>query len=251
MSGDQKKNKIKILMVEDDIITRRSLLDFFRKDKDIDICAFFTSGFDIISEIKFYKPDVVITDFLATDINGAKILKSVNLLLKEDKPKIIVTSYTDNVSVLEQSFKLGINYYIKKPIILSLLKDAVLMVCKDKTKVVSYSTERKIRIKSLLRKIEVPNNILGYTYIEEALDYMINAHKIVSLSEIYEKIGTAHETSLKCVEASIRNAVRKAANICNDDFKKFFSFCKYCPSNSIFLSTLKEKLMIEEINDLH
>ncbi len=250
MSEGQKNKKIKILIVEDEINIRRSMLNFLSRDPNIDICAFFTSGFDIISEIKFYKPDVIITDFLATDTNGVKILETVNLNLKNNKPKIIVTSYTDNMSVLEQSFKMGIDYYIKKPIILSLLKDAISVICRDRINLISHNMERKIKIKNLLKAVEIPTNILGYSYIEEALEYMIDSNKIVFLSEIYGKISDLHETSLKCVEASIRNAIKKAANVNNDNFKKIFGFCKQIPSNSTFLSVLKEKIVVEEINDL-
>lgn len=249
MTGSQKNKKIKVFIVEDEVSIRRSLLNFLGQESGIDICAFFTSGFDIISKIKFYKPDVVITDFLATDVNGIKILEIMNSEFKNDKPKIIVTSYTDNVSVLEQSFKFGIDYYIKKPIILSLLKDAIFTVCRDKTKTIPCEMERKVKIKNLLKILGIPSNILGYTYIEEALEYMINLNKIVFLSEIYGKIGDAHETSLKCVEASIRNAIKKAASTNNDKFKEVFGLYNQIPSNSTFLSVLREKIVIEEINN--
>lgn len=250
MLEDQKSEKIKVLIVEDEISVRRSLLNFLSRIPNIKICAFFTSGFDIISEINFYKPDVVITDFLATDMSGIKVLKIINSKIKDSRPKIIVTSYTDDVSVLEESFKLGIDYYIKKPIILSLLQDAIFMVCKDKSKIISCDMERKVKIKSLLQAFGIPTNILGYTYIEEAIDYMINSNKIVFLSEVYGEIAQTHETSLKCVEASIRNAIKRAAIVKNDEFIKIFNFCKDVPSNSTFLSTLKEKIVIEEINNL-
>ena len=250
MLEDQRNKKIKVLIVEDEVNIRRALLDFLSRDPNISICAFFTSGFDIISEIKFYKPDVVITDFLATDISDIKVLEIINSNIKDSKPKIIVTSYTDDVSVLEESFRLGIDYYIKKPIILSLLQDAIFMVCRDKSKTISYDMERKVKIKSLLQSFGIPTNILGYTYIEEAIDYMINSNKIVFLSEVYGKIAETHGTSLKCVEASIRNAIKRATLTKSDEFIKIFHFCKDVPSNSTFLSTLKEKLVIEEINNL-
>ena len=68
--------------MEDEVNIRRALLDFLSRDPNISICAFFTSGFDIISEIKFYKPDVVITDFLATDISDIKVLETSTQTLK-------------------------------------------------------------------------------------------------------------------------------------------------------------------------
>lgn len=248
MNVNRESKKIRVMIVEDEEKVRMSILEFISKETDIDICAFFTSGFDIISEIKFYNPDVVITDFLATDVSGLKVLQVINSMKGKEKPKIIVTSYTDSASVLEESFKLGIDYYIKKPIILSLLNDAIFLVCKDNSENISCGTSLKIRIKSLLKSVGVPSNILGYAYMEDALNYMINSSKIIFLNEIYGKVSDAYDTSVKCVEVSVRNAIKKAQKNNNCEFRKNFSFCECNPSNSVFLSTLKEKLMIEEIN---
>lgn len=247
MKINHESKKIRVMIVEDEGRTRRSMIDFLGKDVGIEICAFFTSGFDIISEIKFYNPDVVITDFTAIDINGLTVLKVI-ASMREYRPKIILTTKNDNISILEESFKLGIDYYVKKPLMLSLLKDAIFLVCKDKERMISCDISRRIRIKNLLKSIGVPTNILGYKYMEEALIYMINSNKVSFLSEIYGKISTQYDTSLKCVEVSISNAIKKVKNICNDEFKKIFNFCGNNPSNSVFLSVLKEKIMVEEIN---
>lgn len=246
MKEQQANKKIRVMIVEDDERIRKSILDFFGKDKEIEICGFFGSGLEVPDEIKFWKPDVIITDFLATDRKGAKVLNVINSDILEKKPKTIVISNTDNISVMEQSFRLGIDYYIKKPIIFSLLKDAILLVCKNNAEN-TENISRKIRIKNCLKKLGVPVNILGYTYMEEALWYMINSEKTMFLSEIYGKISAKYDTSLKCVEISIRNAIKKAKNTCNDEFKEIFSFCSD-PGNSIFLSALKEKIMIEEMS---
>ena len=246
MKEQQANRKIRVMIVEDDERIRKSILDFFGKDEEIEICGFFGSGLKVSAEIKFWKPDVIITDFLATDKNGKQVLGIVNSNMSEKSPKTIVISDTDNASTIEEAFKSGIDYYIKKPIIFSLLKDAILLVCKNNAEN-TENISRKIRIKNCLKTLGVPVNILGYTYMEEALWYMINSEKTMFLSEIYGKISAKYDTSLKCVEISIRNAIKKASNICNDEFRKVFNFCSD-PGNSIFLSALKEKIMIEEMS---
>lgn len=246
MEPNREIKKIKVMIVEDEEKLRRSMIEFLNKDVGIEICAFFTNGLNINSEIEFYNPDVVIIDFLAMDTSGLRALEIINSGIVRNKPKIIVTSYTDTASVLEESFKLGIDYYIKKPIILSLLKDAIFLVCKDNHEIASYDMPLKVSIKSLLNSVGVPANILGYVYMEEALGYMVLLNKIVFLSEIYSKVSDKYGTSVKCVEVAIRNAIKKAKKIDNFEFRKIFNFCECNPSNSIFLSTLKEKIMIEE-----
>ncbi len=238
--------KIRVLIVEDELEIRRSLLNFLGKDADIEICAFLVSGMDIISEIEFYKPDVVITEFLATDACGTLVLEKINLRFKENKPKIIVISSTHDSRILEKAFKYGINYYLEKPIILSLLKDAILLISRKNNYEMNDET-KAIKIKNLVRSFGIPLNILGYTYIVEALTYMIKSRKTIFLSEVYKEVSKKHNTSLECVEVSIRNAIKKASINPNDNFKSFFEFCNYRPSNSIFLSGLKEKFFIENM----
>lgn len=240
--------KIKIIIVEDDVETRKSLLNFLSHDSKINISSFFTSGVDIISEIKIQKPDIVITDFFAVDINNFKILEVINLRLKENGPKIIVTSDSNSVSILEKSFKFGSDYYIKKPVILSHLKDAIFHVLKKDGTFQNDGIYLKIKIKNMIKSVGVPTNVLGYTYIEDALNYMINSNKVLFLSEIYREISVLHNTNLNCVEIAIRNAIKKAAKISNNEFKNIFDFCKSRPSNSVFLSTLREKILIETLN---
>ncbi len=242
---EKSNKKIKIFIVEDDPKTRMSLLNFLKLDEQIVVSAFFTSGVDIISEIKSKKPDVVITDFLATDVNDFKILEIINAELAENRPKIIVTSNTDSANVLEQSFKFGTDYYIKKPIIFSLLKEAIILVSNANCILRNENTTQKIKIKNVIKSVGIPTNILGYTYIEYALNYMINSNKIFFLSEIYREISENFNTNINCVEIAIRNAIKKAAKICNGEFKSVFDFCECRPSNSIFLSTLREKILIE------
>lgn len=239
--------RIRVMIVEDEEKLRKSMLEFFGGCKEVDICGFFGSGLNIEYEIKRLKPDVLITDFLAISSEGTKVLNSVSKIEKE-KPKIIVTSHTDSISVLEESFRIGADYYIKKPLIFSLLKDAIFIVCKDKSANISYDMDLKLRTRKLLKACGIPANILGYTYIEESISYLNQVDKIVFMSEVYGVLSEKYNTSVKCIEVSIRNAIKKAKKISNDEFKKIFDFCDGNPGNSIFISTLREKLMIEKID---
>ncbi len=235
-----RNSKIRTMIIEDNIDERRNLINFLGMNCDIEICSFLSSGFDIVSEIKFYKPDVVLTDFLASDADGTNVLDKINSVFKSDKPRVIVMSSLESMNVLEKSFSYGVDYYIRKPIIFSLLKDAILSVCRGKTSLIVSESVKIIKIKNLVRSVGVPLNVLGYTYIIEALIYMLNSDKTVFLSEVYRYVCKNNETSTDCVEVAIRNAIKKSVKICNEKFKKIFGVCDLNISNSLFLTTLKE-----------
>lgn len=248
MKVNQGNEKIRVMIVEDEEKTGRSMLEFLGKETGIDICSFSTGGCDIFSEVKFYNPDVVITDFMAADINGKKVLEVINSELKFEKPKTIVTIDRRSVTISEESFKIGSDYYIKKPLTPSLLKGIIFRICGQKEREVPFEMNLRICIKNLLKSVGVPTNILGYRYMEDALYYMIESNQVFFLVEIYGKISCKYDTSLKCVEVSISNAIKKAKKFCNEAFREIFGFCGCNPGNSVFLSVLKEKIVVEDMN---
>ncbi|MDO4476363.1 MAG: response regulator [Clostridia bacterium] len=127
----QNSEFIKVLIIDDDYELRRNLCKFLSESKNIQVCACLEGGIDIEKEVEMYEPDVVVTEFSANDRRGKSILEILNGIT-EHKPKVIVLSSSENVSALDESFGYGVNYYVKKPVILSLLKNAIISICSDK-----------------------------------------------------------------------------------------------------------------------
>ena len=247
MESNYKEPKIKVLVIDDDVDERRRILNFLAGDHDVEICTFFSSGFDVVSGIKFHKPDVVVTDFLATDADKTLVVEKINSSGMKNKPRIIVMSSVNNIKIPEKVFSYGTDYYIRKPIIFSLLKDAIILVSKGRKSYQINEFVKMAKIRGVVRSVGVPVNILGYTYIVEAVKYMLDSKKAAFLSEAYKSISKSHNTSVECVEVSIRNAIKKAVCTHNENFKKVFQFCNVTPSNSAFISNLKETIFA----DLH
>ncbi len=245
MESNYKEPKIKVLIIDDNVDERRMILNFLAEDPDIEICTFLSSGFDIVSGIKFHKPDVVVTDFLATDADETIVLEKINSSDMKNRPRIIVMSSLDNAKVSEKAFSYGIDYYIRKPIILSLLKDAIILVTKGRKPYKTNESVRMAKIRGVVRSVGIPVNILGYTYIVETIKYMMDSEKAVFLSEVYKSISKNHNTSVECIEVSIRNAIKKATHTHNENFKRIFQSCNMKPSNSVFLSNLKETIFVD------
>ncbi|MBR2734893.1 MAG: hypothetical protein IKE05_01715 [Clostridia bacterium] len=105
---------------------------------------------------------------------------------------------------------------------------------------------RTIRIKNLLRNLGVPPHILGYIYSAEAINYMVSCpNKTLLINDVYAHVAAIYTTSQICVEASIRNAVKKAYQSNNALFNELFKNEKVI-GNHIFLTTLRD--IFEEKN---
>ena len=99
---------------------------------------------------------------------------------------------------------------------------------------------RTIRIKNLLRSLGVPPHILGYLYATEAIDYMLSQpHKALLINDVYGYVASIYMTSQVCVEASIRNAVKKAIKSPSPLFEELFKN-EQSIGNHVFLTTLRD-----------
>ena len=102
---------MKIMLVEDEKITRKTLTDILKKE-NYDVNSF-GDGTEAIKSIKQETYDVIVTDLRLPGTNGLDILKTA----KEINPKaivIIITAYATVETAIE-SLKLGAYDYLLKP----------------------------------------------------------------------------------------------------------------------------------------
>ena len=125
--------------------------------------------------------------------------------------------------------------------ILSLLKNAIISMCSDK--VTEYHKIEMYHIKNLLRSMSAPIHVVGFTYICEALEYLIENPKTMFLKEVYLVISDTHVVSVESVEVSIRNAIKKMVKDSLPSFVEIFGENVKSVCNSKFLFTLKEVLL--------
>lgn len=117
MEGANALNKIKVLYVEDEIITRNQVCRFLKKRVGKVIAA--ENGEDGIKKFIEYQPDVIITDLIMPDINGIEMMKK----LRADGfrcPFIITSALSDSKTILE-TVDLKIEKYLIKPIDVDIL----------------------------------------------------------------------------------------------------------------------------------
>ena len=99
-------------------------------------------------------------------------------------------------------------------------------------------------IKNILRNFGIPANLIGYKYIVEALVCMINSEEKLFLNQVYVFLSDFHKTSSDCIEASIRNAIKKALTSNSITIRKKLNLPESVNlSNSVFLNSLKEILI--------
>ena len=102
----------------------------------------------------------------------------------------------------------------------------------------SLNKNQVLKIKEVIRELGFPLNILGYKYICDAVFEALNSSNLPLMKEIYGKVAKKNLTSALCVEASIRNGIKKASKLKKPAFVQIFKDSDSL-SNSLFLISLK------------
>jgi Response regulators consisting of a CheY-like receiver domain and a winged-helix DNA-binding domain len=115
---------MKILVAEDDLVSRKFLLKFFssygRCDLVVDgleaVDAFLLS----VQEKDFY--DVICLDIMMPKVNGTKVLKAIRDLetqqgmLPEKRSKVIIITALAETQFVQNAFEVGCEAYVMKPV---------------------------------------------------------------------------------------------------------------------------------------
>ncbi|WKY44726.1 response regulator [Eubacteriaceae bacterium ES2] len=115
---------MKILIVEDDMISRRFLSKFLSRYGECDVVVDGMEALDayLIAEKEADPYDLICLDIMMPKIDGVKVLKAIRDfeaqrgILKENRVKIIVTTALSDTEFVNQAFELGCEAYAAKPL---------------------------------------------------------------------------------------------------------------------------------------
>ena len=124
---------MKILIVEDDLSSRKFLYKFMSNYGDCDITVDGMEGLDAyliaLNEEEHY--DLICLDIMMPKVDGVKVLKTIREMEKqrgiesERRVKIIMTTALNDVDLVKNSFDSGCEVYASKPIDINKLENVM------------------------------------------------------------------------------------------------------------------------------
>jgi two-component system response regulator (stage 0 sporulation protein A) len=244
-------DKIRVLLVDDNGEICDILKNFFDLTEDIEICGIANNGEDAISKIRDYRPDVVLLDIIMPKLDGVSVLQRLNENPPPKKPCILVLSAIGQEKVTTTALSLGAAYYMIKPFNLEDLLERIYLLAGNKNRfpqTLSVSDDQTLTgvITKHVIRLGVPTNIIGYRYIIEAVRMMIQeAGALPITKQVYTTIAENNNTSVECVESSIRKTVDRVFRLNNEAFRELMRLStppiEKKPTNSRFLTILSEK----------
>jgi two-component system chemotaxis response regulator CheB len=128
------EEKIKLLIVDDSKIVRRTIADTFRNDIGVHVVGEATSGEAALELIPKVQPDVITLDVNMPGMDGLSALK--NLMITNPTPTVMISGLTQEGSnTAFESLRYGAVDFIPKPIVASKDdKKKLMMVISEKVK---------------------------------------------------------------------------------------------------------------------
>ena len=210
MALEQLKN-LSILYVEDEPLIRQNAIEFLSRYCDnVFEAEDGVEGFQIYEE---EKPDIIISDIKMPKLNGLELATKIR---KEDKvtPIIMLTAHTQTDYLL-RAVELQLIKYLVKPLVLSELKEALLMAIEiisgDNALIMLNSRSYYDRFNQTLF---VDKKLIRLTYKELLFFDFLLKHKdrVVTYEEI-EKIIWAYDVMSKDAIRSLVRSVRRKIGI--------------------------------------
>lgn len=248
--------KIKVLMIDDNVNLVEMVNDYFEDNPRIDIVGSAYNGDEGLKIIKEGKLeyDLIVLDLIMPKKDGIAVLRD----LKENNINrniIVATSYNAPDTIRKVS-EYGVTYYILKPFDLPDLEDKILdtFTTSSKKSINILSNNLQISISKMLHELGMPSHIKGYQYIREAISMVYDNPDIVGgiTKELYPELATKFDTTVSRVERSIRHAIEVSWNrgdwdLMEEIFGHSVDIDKAKPTNSEFIVTVADKLRLEYV----
>ena len=248
--------KIKVLMIDDNVNLVEMVNDYFEDNPRIDIVGSAYNGDEGLKIIKEGKLeyDLIVLDLIMPKKDGIAVLRD----LKENNINrniIVATSYNAPDTIRKVS-EYGVTYYILKPFDLPDLEDKILdtFTTSSKKSINILSNNLQISISKMLHELGMPSHIKGYQYIREAISMVYDNPEIVGgiTKELYPTLAGKFDTTVSRVERAIRHAIEVSWNrgdwdLMEEVFGHSVDIDKAKPTNSEFIVTVADKLRLEYV----
>ena len=249
-------NKIRVLMIDDNISLVEMLKEYFYNHQKIEVTLTCSDGEEGLKTILEYENeyDIILLDLVMPKRDGLYVLEELKKR-NISKNVIVQTSYNAPETIRKVS-EYGVNYYILKPYELVDIEQRILEVFKllDKKNINLYHNNLQIYITKMLHELGMPSHIKGYQYIREGISMVYDNPEMIGgiTKELYPDIAMKFDTTVSRVERAIRHAIEVSWNRGNWDFmEEVFGHSvdidKAKPTNSEFIVTIADKLRLEHI----
>ena len=276
LGGKKVKDKITILIADDNSDFTKTLVSQLGKESDMEVIGVAKDGKEACEMVAQTQPDILLLDVIMPYLDGLGVLEKLQTMNLSKAPTSIMLSAVGQTKITQKAISLGAEYYVVKPfdieILIKRIRDiknyeptptSTIENCyitkETKSKYIEINEVNKNNQESLealvtnvIHEIGVPAHIKGYQYLREAIMMVINDIDVINqiTKQLYPEIARKYRTTPSRVERAIRHAIEVAwARGKNEAVENIFGYtvsaAKGKPTNSEFIAMIADKLRLE------
>ena len=265
------KEKIKILIADDNIDFVSTLITYFQSQEDVEIVSTAKDGQEAYNKIIMERPQVVLLDVIMPHLDGLGVLEKL-ISSNIELPICIMLSAVGQDNVTAQAINLGAQYYILKPFKMDVLMKRIRElvnkpVPKQISKIIKNESKSnyipinnqaskeqilEIKVTNIIHEIGVPAHIKGYQYLRDGIMMVVNNNEVINqiTKQLYPDLAKKYKTTPSRVERAIRHAIEVAWNRGQiETVESIFGYTvnsnKGKPTNSEFIAMIADKLRLD------
>lgn len=206
------KEKIRVLIVDDDVDFCIVLTGHIEMQPDMECCGIAHDGKEALRMLDALQPDVVLLDLVMPVLDGLGVLEYAAEHPCPKRPHFMVSSADGQEHILREAMCCGADYFLEKPYDADVLARRIRFVNQLESRNIKFNeTSLQKSIAEQVIAIGIPTNLLGYEYIQEALQILLQQTEGRPIfKEIYASIAQRHSSDWRCVENAITSAVKAA-----------------------------------------
>ena len=265
------KEKIKILIADDNIDFVSTVVTYLSSQEDIEIVGTAKDGVEAFNKIIDTNPTIVLLDVIMPHLDGLGVLEKLNMTNKK-LPIFIMLSAVGQDNVTARAINLGAEYYILKPFKMDVLIKRIRELvnrAEVKTQNISNYNDNKsnyidinsqatkeeileIKVTNIIHEVGVPAHIKGYQYLRDGIIMVVNNIEVINqiTKQLYPDLAKKYKTTPSRVERAIRHAIEVAWNRGQiETVESIFGYTvnsnKGKPTNSEFIAMIADKLRLD------
>ena len=212
--------KIRIFLTDDNDEIRAALHKYLEAQEDMIISGEAANGVEALQRLPECPSDVIILDLIMPQMDGFGVLEQVQRIPPEQRPRVIALTALGREDFIARALRLGVNYYMVKPVEMSQLMDRVRDsarqmegVCEEPPELPTPpSPNVDDRMSNIFLSLGIPAHIKGYQFLREGVRLVIEQPDRINriTKELYPSIARRYATSPSKVERAIRHAIEVA-----------------------------------------
>ena len=253
--------KIRIFLTDDNDEIRAALHKYLEAQEDMIISGEAANGVEALQRLPECPSDVIILDLIMPQMDGFGVLEQVQRIPPEQRPRVIALTALGREDFIARALRLGVNYYMVKPVEMSQLMDRVRDsarqmegVCEEPPELPPPpSPNVDDRMSNIFLSLGIPAHIKGYQFLREGVRLVIEQPDRINriTKELYPSIARRYATSPSKVERAIRHAIEVAwsrgrVESLNRAFGCRVAILEDKPTNGEFIALIADKLGMEK-----